>query len=245
MDTSIASVEFLGMPGSGKSALSRRVGELLSELGIQIDQTTYSLAHGCSRPRRIAHKAFYALRGILFNPKYSILSSFRIARTGQRSAIDFIKVSFNWLFVSSVMRHYSGFAGVTLVDEGSCQALWSIGFSAESELKLLEMENLAALMPMPGILVIVETDLRCIEARLRTRERHDSRIEKSTSGISEALWPAVSILDEVISMLEPLWGQYNVRVIRVKNDCADDLERNARRIAGAVHEMCAMPAVGY
>lgn len=245
MGTNIAAVEFLGMPGSGKSALSRRVGELLSESGIPIDQTTYSLAHCFGRRRRVAHKAFFVLRDILCNPKYSILSSLLIPRTGQRSAIDLIKVLFNWLFVSSVMRHYSDFAGIALVDEGNCQALWSIGFSAESESKLLEMENLAALMPMPGLLVIVEADSRCIEARLQARERHDSRIEKNPSGISEALGSAVFILDEVITVLEPLWSKYNVRVIRVKNDCADDMEKNARRIASAVYEMCAMPAVDY
>src|SRR5207247_8632189 len=59
-------VEFVGLPGAGKSVASRRVADSLRHMGLTVTEPTYHMDHVLRPAVRRVLKAWYALRG-LFN----------------------------------------------------------------------------------------------------------------------------------------------------------------------------------
>ncbi len=61
-------VEFYGIPGSGKSAVSHLAAEELRKLGYSVEEPTYTADHGYSGAGRKLHKAFLAAKYAVRHP---------------------------------------------------------------------------------------------------------------------------------------------------------------------------------
>jgi broad-specificity NMP kinase len=234
MKKSFVSVEFFGMPGVGKSVLSSKIAETLSERNITVEQNAYFLSHQMNRMQRTFFKMLYVLKELFLHPFYAFISIRTIIKTQQRSAVDLIKVVFNWFFVSSLIRSNKNHKGVRLFDEGIFQALWSIGFSGNNE-SLVIMKPLFSLMPLPDMIIVPEADLAAIKLRMSGRERHDSRLEK---GSVELLEMADALFSETKQILKSLAEQNkNLQLSCVKNEKKEDLEGNTEMLAAKIEHL--------
>ncbi len=222
-------MEFFGLPGVGKSALSNRISEILfEEYELSVKQGAYNLSHKMGRFRRMLIKLYYVMKELIFHPHYTFASVRAIVKTQQRTIKDLIKVILNWLFVSSLLRSSRNSFGVQIFDEGIFQALWSIGFSGNDE-SLTIMQSVLTMAPLPDILVIPEANSDIIATRMSGRQRHDSRLEK---GSDEMLHYANSLFKKIKMILVLFFDKrQQLRFFSVKNNRKKDLEINAQNIA--------------
>ena len=225
------SVEFFGMPGVGKSVLSGKVAQILSTNEIPVEQTAYLMSHQMSRFKRAFIKLLHVIKELLLHPRYAFLSIKTILQTQQKTPLDLIKVIFNWLFVSSLIRNKRYYNGVSLFDEGIFQALWSIGISGKDG-TLRIMSPLFSTMPIPNIVVVPQASFATVKSRMDGRERHDSRLEKESTELLEF---AGYLFSEIKAILQSLREEHNdLHVYIVDNDFTEDLEINAKKITSEI-----------
>ncbi len=236
-------VEFLGLPGSGKSTLSRRVAVMLAQDGVPVRQTAYALAHG---PRGIARRIAKALLvggEVLRHPWYALCSARALRATGQRSGRAAFKMLFNWLLVSALVRRSRKIPAIHLIDQGIHQALWSIGLDAGEGAVAAMARVVADRPPEPDVIVVVEAASQTIARRLRERGGCDSRADAWQRQDARALRRAEALLDEVKALLaDGPQHRPHASVISMDNNRDGDLERNARQLAGAIARLAGVNA---
>lgn len=224
-------VEFFGMPGVGKSTVANRVAKLLRDKGTPVSDLMYTSAHQLSRLQRIAVKVRYIVKEACSHPGYVLRSAIVIARTRQESVTDLVKVLFNWFFVSSVLRGSRQARNVELLDEGIFQAYWSIALCAPDGIPNV-IEHLGDSVPLPTVIVVLEGDLGTIHSQLKSRERHDSRVDLSSS-VNKGLLDRATVIyrritDSLQVTCERRKGMHLITLQR------EDLETAAGRIADKV-----------
>ncbi len=234
------SVEFLGLPGAGKSELSRRVAQILAARGIPVDQPSYVLAHGLGLAARAARKSTRVLREAALHPGRTSVSARAIAGSGQPSLFVFGKMLFNWLLVSDLVRTGRRTAGVHLYDQGVFQALWSIGFGGDAG----SIDGLAGELwgqiPLPDVVTVLEASIPTVEQRLRACPEFDSRIDSLVLVNPEILLRCLEMLEKTKRVLEEIASRHNqLRSLVIKNETRDDMEREAQRLASMIQDRLA------
>ena len=168
-------VEFLGLPGAGKSTLSQLAAEALAERGIAVECANRMLGSGVGPTRRWLRKSGCVIDGLVCAP-HDLGNAIRsVNRTRQRSLSEFLHTTFNWLLVTALVRRAARSPKVVLLDQGVAQALWSIGLSAQGEAWQDIMRRAASLAPAPDMIVLVNADPSNIASRLAARPRNRSR----------------------------------------------------------------------
>lgn len=232
------SVEFLGLPGAGKSGVSKRAAELIRDAGIPVVETAFDLTHKSGVLARRWRKAAYVAREILLHPRYSSRSVRAIVATRQRTASDLFGAVWNWLFVSNLLRRGRHVPGVHMLDEGIFQALWSVGFGASVEGLSSVTGGAGPLLPVPDVVVIVSARPSTVEQRLRSRGVRQSRLEDRLGVDRRILERSEALLEEVRGILKGLVrAGRNVAIHELGNDREQDLEPNARALASVVISM--------
>jgi len=228
-------VEFLGLPGSGKSTLSERVAAMLAEEGLPVRQTARDLAHGPRGGMRRIAKLLFVAREVAGHPRYALRSARALRATGQRSRRVAFKMLFNWLLVSHLLRRSRRIPAVHLIDQGLHQALWSIGLDAGAGSVAAMAGRLRECAPSPDLTVVVGAGSQTLVRRLRGRAGRDSRADSWPEQDARALDRAGALLDEVKALLPGGPERRSHRsVFDVDNDRDGDLEANARRLAEAI-----------
>ena len=122
-------VEFVGLPGAGKSALSREVAALLRAKGLIVSEPTRRLDQLGMAWRTLA-KVGYGIGGAVAAPRTGArwMRTFNTMR--QRSLADTGRVALNWFFLAGLSRGLAHRPGVHLLDQGIFQGLWSAGYAA-------------------------------------------------------------------------------------------------------------------
>lgn len=86
----------------------------------------------------------------------------------------------NWFYLAGLCRAAREFPGVTLLDQGVLQAVWSVGFGSESP-RGQPAERWAVLVgevvPRGSVAVFVDADDLTLRDRLSRRERGMSRLD--------------------------------------------------------------------
>ena len=223
-------IEFFGLPGSGKSTLSRLAADRLRARGIIVDEITYDLDHGQPRLGRRLAKFAHSIRYAVMSPRRAFSDLIRIAATRQARPTDLGKSIFNWMFIASLASRKRSATRITILDQGVAQALWSIGFAAQREdwLDLLLAETHGAAL-MPDLVIQVRADIQTIGGRLATRERAVSRMDAFARD-RHALQRAGADGDPVLHRLR----SGGVPVIEVDNDDPGQLVSSARVVADAI-----------
>jgi thymidylate kinase len=226
-------VEFLGLPGAGKSGVSRRVAEILTSGGHSVVDTNYELTHRTGAWTRRLLKTGTILRELAFHPVYAARSARAIAGTKQRTASDLSGAVANWLFVSGLLRGRGRDRAIHLLDEGIFQALWSVGFSAASGDWPAVARSAGAGFPAPDVVVLVNASTATVERRLRARGPRQSRIEDRLDTDREILEASERLLARVRSVLTEMADSgKTIHIQEVSNEHDADLEPNARLLAG-------------
>ena len=229
-------VEFVGLPGVGKSALSHRVAEIMQQRGFQVEQPTYVVHHGMHRWERYLLKLLVVPAEMVLHPAHAARSARAILRTRQSSAGDFIGLTVNWFFMCSLLRRAKARGGVQFFDEGLVNALWSIGFRASADNTPRILEELARQHSSDVAAALIEADIPTVKERLASRKNSESRLDRASRDDD---WGRAAVaLEQVKATLRALADQgAPIRVIPVRNDRVEQLEENARYLAAAFEQM--------
>ncbi len=228
------SVEFVGMPASGKSALSHRVAEILAARGVAVEQPSWVLAHDISYPARWMRKSVIVGSRMATRPGDLFKTVGAIRATRQYSSLDTMRMTFNWLLVRALRERPGSAGSVHLFDQGVLQALWSIGLGGKKGAITQLARHLDGAMPRPDVAVFLNASPDAVRRRLEMRPGQDSRIERRLSARKdEAIFEhGTALFEEVIRVAEEWRSQHGVPVVVVVvNDWDDGLDRTATMLA--------------
>jgi len=230
-------VEFVGLPGAGKSALSHQVAALLGAAGMAVSEPTDRLNQISLTSRTLA-KVGYGIEGAAAAPMASArwLRVFR--GTGQRSLADTGRVALNWFFLAGLTRGLTRRPGVHLLDQGIFQGLWSAGYAARDGAVAGRQIDAAvqAALPPRILVIVVETSPATLRRRLHERPGGDSRLERdlTTSESAESLTRALAAFAGIQELLDRLERQEAIAVMRVQGEHPHQLQVTARAVVGRI-----------
>lgn len=227
-------VEFIGLPGVGKTTLALEVLAHLTSAHLT-PALPVTLAYTLIRGKPWFVRRFYSTRSILglarTQPRYALHTGQVIRASGQRSFYDTLKVTNNWLSVSAATVQAQGAPGIWLFDQGMFQALWSVGYSAGAKDRSGCLQTLSAQMPKPDLLVLLRAELLAVLRRLQTRGGKASRLDTGVEANAEArLFEAEALLDQLAGLSRTA----AVRVLELDATCDDALGSNARHVADTI-----------
>jgi AAA domain len=221
--TTIRFVEFMGLPGSGKSTIAAFLAADLKRSGIKAisqfaDHAPFFWRHG-KRLLRIARNA-----GRIY-PLY--LDAFRLIRaSGQKSHLDRAKVTWNlWNVIAVIADCRAAGNAVTIVDQGLFQAIWSIQLSSTKEISTDAWTAFLRSVDVSDMLVVsVRSEIRVASNRLFKRAFKLTRLSSQVSGGYAETWRAaaanlvdLACLAHAVLPPDPL----GKRIITVDNSAAD------------------------
>jgi thymidylate kinase len=163
-------IEFFGLPASGKSTLSRILEAKLDNKKKDVTNTTNEIIHQENKHSRYTLMIGLALTTLIRCPIQSLRIASAINASKQESRVRVLRL---WLYRKAQFKDR-----IDLLDQGIYQALWSIGITAtnnESELYKSIYEQFPK--PYHHIVVIVEIEAECSLRRLRDRKTNPSRVK--------------------------------------------------------------------
>ncbi len=233
-------VEFLGLPGAGKSTMSRVLADLLHERGIAVTDPAPRAASVDPPLTRWATKLWYAARALVRHPGHTAFWIRLIVRSRQRRLADAWTILVNWLYLlDRVGRHHTA-PGVYVMDQGLFQALWSLAYGAGASVipTAAVLKELQAALPSRCVVVLVDVGSSAALARLRQRRLGWSRLQHDlAAGDSGApVIAAAAALGQVERVAVELAAHRRIRLLRVHNDDPAALLSVAAALAATLSE---------
>ena len=234
-------VEFVGLPGAGKSEVSRAVAKVLRARRLAVFEPSYELDHATPPAERRSSKLWLAVRAWAQSPRQSRFWLRTLVRSRQESRRRLGDAAINWFYLLGSAQRCAGVPGIHVFDQGLLQALWSIGYAARRA-EVVSPELLGRLtraLPRRAIVVFVDADLRIIRNRLTGRVKGRSLLERDlTNGHAAAcLAKATQILLRVEEIAWQLAHVHDAVVVRVNSDTAGSLPTSAAVIVDAIEEL--------
>jgi thymidylate kinase len=227
-------VEFLGLPGAGKSALSRRVAAELQRRRLPVDEPSRPLAHDISRASRARRKSLRVALELLRHPLDGARAARILAGSRQPSAGECARLLFNWLLVTSLARDARRRAGLHLIDEGLAQGAWSVALEGRLESALALLAALPA-GTAPDVVVVLESSPAAIAARLQSRPEHDTRLDSRLDTEPLLLKRGAVCVERIQDALGSIVAARDAsRLVRACNEQPADLDARAAELAGAL-----------
>jgi hypothetical protein len=235
-------VEFVGLPGVGKSHAARLVAAGLATVGTPARSSALRINHELGRSRRVLCKAGICAVEALSRPGHTARVGRALIASGQQSRGDVLRLLYNWLFLVGLLRRARTRPVVELLDEGIYQLLWSIGFAGNER---VIRDNLSTFLkgphslPMPDVVVVVEAPLGLIQARLASRKSRAGRLDRMEGAERHAaLVRGADLLNELLSENVGPGGQVSGSLLRrVRNGGAGELEAD---VAALVDELASL-----
>lgn len=224
-------IEFLGVPGCGKSTLSRYLAELLLDRQFVVEEPTYDIDHRRSKFQRRGGKLRHILTYAALNPRSAFTELKTILGTRQASVADLRRAVFNWFFVRSVAARRRAPGVVTVLDQGLAQALWTTGFAAKGAATWLELlRGRPAQAPsLPSLVVHVRAHSATVGDRLDKRRHHASRMDRLGRDPN-----ALRRADDIVGLVASRLRVIGVPVVEVDNNDAEQLMLGVHRIASEI-----------
>ena len=229
-------IEFLGLPGSGKSTVCRQLQALLLVQGIHAANTQDfvrwsasqsrlgKLAHALRAPARTARHLFSALRFW-----WSL---------DRRSAATLRRALLAAPIAASLARYVQGTdADVILLDQADMQGVWSIGALASSfDGMALDGLLTTAAAWVPRTYVHTDADVTFAANNIAERPDGGSRFDRLQSlHVESALQQALPLMTAIADWLRV----HHDRVLTLPAQA--DVDRKARDVADFVHRLLSQP----
>jgi len=223
-------VEFVGLPGVGKSTLSRRTAATLEGEHSRVTEPIRRIDDR-SGSHRVLSKARFIAEHAFRRPRTALSLTRILSSTNQASAVDRIRVGFNLQYVAGVMARTRSTPGVALLDQGPYQGVWSVGLRSSTEWDLLlDRFDLFLSRTAPDLVVFVEADTDTIVERLRSREGGDTRFAPDTPVFDRGTDGYDRLKHRILSADLP-------ESIIVKNETRTDLDAAVNQVADAVDSL--------
>ena len=223
-------VEFVGLPGVGKSTLSRRTAAALTN---DYPRVAEPISRIDERPAlfRVLSKARFCVEHAIRRPRTAIDGILSVQATEQPTTGDSVRVGFNFQYTASVVTHARSNSGMTLLDQGPYQALWSIGLRSSIHWHDLfdHFDHLLSRIA-PDLVVLIEADTDTIADRLRSRTDGDTRFAPSTPEFDRGVDGYNRLKQWVQSSNRP-------ESIVIENETLSDLDTGVHQIVDAVYAL--------
>jgi len=241
-------VEFVGLPGVGKSHLTRLVARRLAAAGTPVRSPALRVNHELGTFRRVLYKFGVSAEQMLRRPGYAVHVGRELIRSGQQRPVDVVRLSYNWLFLVGLLRRARSQPIVELMDEGTVQLLWSIGFAGDDHAIHQRSSNLlsGSALPMPDVVVVVEAPLGLIQTRLESRRSRAGRLDRMESAQRHAaLVRGTRLLGEVLSEEVGVLGSASGPVLRrVRNGNAVEFRADVDALVAELALLARRPRPG-
>jgi hypothetical protein len=161
-------VEFVGLPGAGKSYLAARVADGLAHHGMCVWRYEDRPGPGCLSGQWFKAR-LTALGMVITQPR----RTWRLWQAARRTTRPMHFMIMWWAF--AIMRRREGCRHEVLIfDQGIAQLIWSIGYEAGASLA----EPLVSIAAASDLLVHVDATSATIQRRLDNRDGSQSKLER-------------------------------------------------------------------
>lgn len=119
-------VEFVGLPGAGKSFLATKVTTRLAELGIDVHNSYSQITSERRLLVRAGRRLAITIPFLIRRPGFAFQAGRSLVKVGPGLGA-FWRLLMNWVTVQALVESGHSRAGVTILDQGTYQLMWSIG----------------------------------------------------------------------------------------------------------------------
>jgi hypothetical protein len=216
-------IEFMGLPGSGKSTIAALLESDLKQCGIKtISRSTELADHApfvwrhCNRLLRVLRNANRCRRAYLDALRL-------ISASGQKSPLDFAKVTWNfWSVIALITDCRATSNSITIVDQGLFQAIWSIQLSSSKELAADAWIKFLRSAGVSDMLVVnVRSQISVASHRLFDRSFKRTRLGSQINGSHMESWQtATDNLAKLMCLARAIlpWDPSGDRMITIESD---------------------------
>lgn len=217
-------VEFLGLPGSGKTTIAKKLTRHLCASDAAVLTRGDALADERRVLQRHLWRARYVVATAMRAPRPFMRALRLIQVDGQHSLRAALKVCWNmWCVLGWYGWLARNHRGLVIVDQGLAQAVWSVRLSA-----LRSEADWAGFLRQCGMIdgvVITECDPSVLKARLAARDGQVSRL--SGRSLEDRYWQvAQNSFAKGCAEVEALFP-----CLRVRNETGDDPGQHVTAIA--------------
>lgn len=230
-------IELVGLPGAGKSALAAALHAELERRGRAARLMTAGVSDGTAPVSRYLRKGRLVLMQLLTRPIPSLRFLWWLRSSRQIGVVGFLERLVAWLVTQRLLITARGGTADAIFDEGSLQALWSIGLYGEYEGLLDLWQGDRDLGVIGDLVLVVSPSLGMVEARLGGRVRPHSRIDHLGPDDRRRALERGSAIVEALAGALPALGLDPEAVVWVHNDSGAPPEERVASIADRVESM--------
>ena len=199
-------LEFVGLPGSGKTTIACKFVEGLQERNASVCFRAIALSDSRSAIIRHLVRGWFIVRRV-FAERRAYWSLVRlVVRSSQDRKLNLLKMVWNGWTVLALISVCRRQGKVLVSDQGIGQMLWSIGFSASRPLDWELVQKIFNYIRCEDfVFVIVNVESGIAMERLGSREGSDSRMEDARVLNDNEQWRrAESMVQEVAERIREL-----------------------------------------
>jgi thymidylate kinase len=171
-------VEFLGLPGAGKSTVAAALVRAATAAGHRAMVVTARYDERRSPVARRTAKMRMVAAEVVGRPWPTLRAVGAIRRSGSEGVAADVRRSVAWLLAQRLLSNRAAHDGLTVLDEGPLQALWSLGLFGDHTTLLEAWRARPESWATADVVVVMLPSIPTVLSRLGDRRRAHSRVER-------------------------------------------------------------------